>query len=50
MTKGYTPPENPMYHAVRGQVTKKLLDSVYGVKLDSDVVLCDPGILMSKLY
>ena len=50
MENGCTPPENAIYHAIRGQVTKKLLGSVYGIELEDDVVLCDPGILISKLY
>lgn len=44
------PPQNSLYSAIRGGVTKNLLKDFYKIDIDDDIVLCDPGLLMSRLY
>lgn len=45
-----SPPSNAIWHAVRGEITKNKLREDFSIELGDDVLLCDPGLLLSRLY
>lgn len=44
------PLDQSKYLAVRGKITKRILQDNYNIKLNDNIVFCDPGLLLSYIY